>query len=109
MEVTSFVLGASTGVVIAIAIVAVLGYIKAIKIEQNLRTLREDLTTVFEHATRYTELDNRRIDGEVDRTNNLITDVYRTIDSRLDKLTNVIERDYITKKDKLDNSIGYNN
>jgi ribosome-associated translation inhibitor RaiA len=34
------------------------------------------------------ELDNRRIDNEIVRTDGLIEDVYRSIDSRLDKLEN---------------------
>jgi hypothetical protein len=45
--------------------------------------------------------------------NTNISDAYRTLtsntDSRFDKLINTLERDYVTKKNKLDNSIDYNN
>jgi hypothetical protein len=41
--------------------------------------------------------------------NNRVDDNYSYTDSRLDKMANMIERDYVTKKNKLDNSIDYNN
>jgi hypothetical protein len=107
METMSFVLGASTGVVIAIAIVAVLGFVKAKKTEQKLRYIEESILTIYGVIARNSELDNRRIDQEIDRTNNLVTDVYRTIDSRLDKAMDMVERTYITKKNKLENKINY--
>ena len=107
METMSFVLGASTGVVIAIAIVAVLGFVKAKKTEQKLRYIEESIQTLYGVVARNLELDNRRIDQEIDRTDNLVRDIYSTIDSRLDKVVNMVERTYITKKNKLENKINY--
>ena len=103
----SFVLGASTGVIIAIAIVAVLGFVKAKKTEQKLRYIEESIQTLSGVIARNSELDNRRIDQEVDRTDNLVRDIYSTIDSRLDKAMAMVERTYITKKNKLENKINY--
>jgi hypothetical protein len=44
------------------------------------------------------ELDNRRIDGEIDRTDKIVDDIYRTIDSRLDKLELKLTDSYKGKK-----------
>ncbi len=107
METMSFVLGASTGVVIAIAIVAVLGFVKAKKTEQKLRYIEESIQTLYSQLERNLELDNRRIDQEIVRTDKLVDDIYRTIDSRLDKAMSMVERTYITKKNKLENKINY--
>ena len=41
---------------------------------------------------------NNRIDSEHNYTN-----------SRFDKFANVVDRDYVKKKNKLDNTINYNN
>jgi len=103
----SFVLGASTGVVIAIAIVAVLGFVKAKKTEQKLRYIEESIQTLYSQLEINLELDNRRIDQEIVRTDKLVDDIYRTIDSRLDKAMSMVERTYITKKNKLENKINY--
>jgi predicted PurR-regulated permease PerM len=106
METISFVLGMSTVAVIAITIVAVIGFVKAKKTEERLGHLENDLS-------RHIDQIYDTISKNHDQVNNNITDSYRSLisntDSRFDKLINTIERDYITKKNKLDNSINYNN
>ena len=106
METLSFVLGMSTVAVIAIAVVAVVGFVKAKKTEERLTNLENELS--MNTAEIYDNI------GKVNtQLNNDISDAYRTLtsntDSRFDKLINTLERDYITKKNKLDNSIDYNN
>jgi len=106
METMSFVLGMSTVAIIAIAVVAVVGFVKAKKTEERLTNLENELSRNI--AEIYNSI------GEVNtQLNNNISDAYRTLtsnsDSRFDKLINTLERDYITKKNKLDNSIDYNN
>jgi len=106
METLSFVLGMSTVAVIAIAVIAVVGFVKAKKTEERLTNLENELSRNI--AEIYNSI------GEVNtQLNNNISDAYRTLtsnsDSRFDKLINTLERDYITKKNKLDNSIDYNN
>lgn len=106
METISFVLGMSTVAVIAIAVVAVVGFVKANKTEERLTNLENELSMNI--AEIYDNI------GKVNtQLNNDISDAYRTLtsntDSRFDKLINTLERDYITKKNKLDNSIDYNN
>lgn len=106
METLSFVLGMSTVAIIAIAVVAVVGFVKAKKTEERLTNLENELSRNVEQIYDTISKNN-------DQFSNNISDAYRTLtsntDSRFDKLINTLERDYITKKNKLDNSIDYNN
>jgi signal transduction histidine kinase len=84
MEILSFVLGMSVVVVIAVSIVAVIGFVKARKIEKELESISEDLYRLIDRN----ETDfNRRVDE-------LETNIFSQLDSRLDKLENKL----ITKK-----------
>ena len=40
---------------------------------------------------------DRRVDGEIDRTNHLVEDIYRTIDSRFDKFENKLKEKTLLK------------
>jgi|TARA_R110000868_G_scaffold364012_2_gene626425 hypothetical protein len=84
METLSFVLGMSSVVVIAVAVVAVIGFVKARKIEIELEHTSADVYRLLERNQ--TEL-HQRVDqlGET---------VFSQLDSRLDKLENKL----ITKK-----------
>jgi signal transduction histidine kinase len=84
MEILSFVLGMSVVVVIAVSVVAVIGFVKARKIEKELESISEDLYRLIDRN----ETDfNRRVDE-------LETNIFSQLDSRLDKLENKL----ITKK-----------
>ena len=84
METLSFVLEMSSVVVIAVAVVAVIGFVKARKIEIELEHTSADVYRLLERNQ--TEL-HQRVDqlGET---------VFSQLDSRLDKLENKL----ITKK-----------
>jgi len=84
METLSFVLGMSSVVVIAIAVVAVIGFVKARKIEIELEHTSADVYRLLERNQ--TEL-HQRVDQ-------LGENVFSQLDSRLDKLENKL----ITKK-----------
>ena len=90
MDIISFGLGISSVVVIILILVTVHTFVKLEKLKEKVNSLETDYPTRFEDILRTIdqncELDNRRIDGEIGRTDKLIDDVYRTIDSRLDKL-----------------------
>jgi predicted Holliday junction resolvase-like endonuclease len=90
MDIISFGLGISSVVVIILILVTVHTFVKLEKLKEKVNSLETDYPTRFEDILRTIdqncELDNRRIDGEIDRTDKLVEDVYRTIDSRLDKL-----------------------
>ena len=84
MEILSFVLGMSAVVVIAVSVVAVIGFVKARKIEKQIEHIESDIYRTI--GTEITET-HRRIDD-------FEKDVYSQLDSRLDKLENKL----ITKK-----------
>jgi len=84
METLSFVLGMSSVVVIAVAVVAVIGFVKARKIEIELEHTSADVYRLLERNQ--TEL-HQRVDQ-------LGENVFSQLDSRLDKLENKL----ITKK-----------
>ena len=84
MEILSFVLGMSAVVVIAVSVVAVIGFVKARKIEKELESISEDIY----HLIVKNQIDfNRRADE-------LENNIFSQLDSRLDKLENKL----ITKK-----------
>jgi|LakMenEpi03Aug12_release.lakeMendotaPanAssembly.Ray.scaffolds.fasta_scaffold2304146_1 hypothetical protein len=76
METTSFVLGMSSVVVIALAVVAVVGFFKARKTEKELERTSQDL---------YLEIEDLRNDINR-RVDELESNTHSQLDSRLDKL-----------------------
>ena len=84
MDILSFVLGMSAVVVIAVSIVAVIGFVKARKIEKELESISEDI---------YHLIDKNQIDFNR-RADELENNIFSQLDSRLDKLENKL----ITKK-----------
>ena len=76
METLSFVLGMALVVVIALSIVAVIGFVKARKLETELEHISSDVYRQIDRNT--TEL-HQRIDFESNS-------IHSQLDSRLDKL-----------------------
>ena len=72
MDILSFILGMSIVVVIAVAVVAVMAFVKVRKHNKEIELVHTIMSTEFERTNREREHD--------------ITEVYRAIDSRLDKL-----------------------
>ena len=72
MDILSFILGMSMVVVVAVAIVAVMAFVRVNKLNKEIESL---------HTILGMEVGNQNRERE-----NAITDVYRTLDSRLDKL-----------------------
>ena len=90
MEILSFVLGMSLVVVIAAAVVAVIGFFKARKIEEETNRIHTIMGNESERVTRdiadiYQCIaeENRQIHQKVDLFEK---DIYSQLDSRLDKL-----------------------
>ena len=78
-QILAFVLGLGIGTFILV-VVSVFKTAKLAKQnEQSIRNLEEWLS-------RNDELINRRIDQEIDRVDQIHSNIYSTIDSRLDKL-----------------------
>ena len=84
MEILSFVLGMSVVVVIAVSVVAVIGFVKARKIEKELENVGQDV---------YRQIDRNQTELH-QRVDQLGENVFSQLDSRLDKLENKL----ITKK-----------
>ena len=72
MDLISFILGMSIVVVIAVAMVAVIAFVRVNKQKKEIEMIEQYLAREIENQTR----DRDRI----------VDDIYRTIDSRLDKL-----------------------
>jgi hypothetical protein len=102
MDIISFGLGISSVVVIILIIVTVGTFFKLVELKEKINSLESNYTTRFDEMLRMidinSELDNRRIDGEIDRTDKIVDDIYRTIDSRLDKLELKLTDSYKGKK-----------
>jgi hypothetical protein len=78
-QILAFVLGVSAGVIVWAVVVA---FRTAKLAKQNEQSIRN----VEEWISRNDEMVNRRIDQEIDRTNNIYNDCIRHTDSRVDKL-----------------------
>jgi uncharacterized membrane-anchored protein YhcB (DUF1043 family) len=76
MEILSFVLGMSVVVVITVSVVAVIGFVKARKIEEELERIGEDV---------YRQIDRNQTDFNR-RADELENHIFSQLDSRLDKL-----------------------
>ena len=72
MDILSFILGMSIVVVIAVAVVAVMAFVKVSKHNKEINNLQQIL--------------GREIDNQNRERNEIVNDIYRTMDSRLDKL-----------------------
>ena len=90
MDIISFSLGIGSVVFIASVIIAVLSFVKLAELNKQINELEtkysEQINEIIRMIDTNSELDNRRIDREIDRTDKMIDDIYRTIDSKLDKL-----------------------
>jgi hypothetical protein len=80
--------------------------IKQLKRIKQLETQKDVLWSEIENRCNSIE---RMLDQMIRDVNSRVDENYSYTDSRLDKMVNMIERDYVTKKNKLDNSIDYNN
>ena len=87
METLSFILGMSSVVIIAIAVVAVIGFFKVKSVEKQFNEYRQNFTVEFENRTKdiHDNL-NHTNDSLHRRIDNTEREVFSQLDSRLDKL-----------------------
>lgn len=78
-QILAFILGVSA---VAFVWVVVVTFKTAKLAKQNEESIRD----ITEWISRNDEMVNRRIDQEIDRTNQVADNIYSTVDSRLDKL-----------------------
>lgn len=72
MDLISFILGMSIVVVIAVAVVAVMAFVRVNKQKKEIGMIEQYLA--------------REIENQLRDRDRIVDDIYRTIDSRLDKL-----------------------
>jgi hypothetical protein len=102
----TFTLGVSAAVVVGILIWLV---ISNIKLNKQVELHESTISNIWSDIeNRYNSIERDRIDMQR-ITDQRIDNTISYVDSRFDKFANTIERDYIKKKDRLDNTIGYNN
>jgi predicted Holliday junction resolvase-like endonuclease len=88
-----------------VMVLGILGVIVVVRMYSNIkklkglvRTQQEIINNIYLRIDEVDQMINRRIDGEIDRTNKLnetmnrqitayVDEIYRFVDSRLDKLT----------------------
>ena len=102
----TFILGAlaasAVGVLIWLSI-SIIGSLKRVKSLED-----ENISQWREIEERCNSIE-RTLDQMIRDVNSRVDENYSYTDSRFDKFANAIERDYVTKKDKLNNTINYNN
>ena len=87
METLSFILGMSSVVVIAIVIVAVIGFFKVRSVEKQFNEYRQNFTVEFEKKTKYIHDSIHQVNDQLHRRiDNTEREVFSQLDSRLDKL-----------------------
>ena len=87
MDILSFILGMSVVVVIALAIVAVIGLVRVNKVKSQINDITQYMERENENFHRNTAEQFNVINQDF---RNEIDNIYRTIDSRFDKLENKI-------------------
>ena len=98
MEYASFILGVLS-VIFILVVVGIFRMHKRVENQEsrlahskdNLNGIYNEIENLHRRISEVSELDNRRIDGEIDRVNKIVDDIYRTIDSRFDKFENKIQ------------------
>jgi predicted PurR-regulated permease PerM len=87
METLSFILGMSSVVVIAIAVVAVVGFFKVKSVEKQFNEYRQNFTVEFENKTKDIHDSMHQVNDQLHRRiDNTEREVFSQLDSRLDKL-----------------------
>ena len=81
MDILSFILGMSIVVVIAVAVVAVMAFVKVSRTNKEINNLQLNIDELHRVIGQEIEVQNRERDT-------IVNDIYRTIDSRLDKFEN---------------------
>ena len=102
----TFILGVSAAIVVGMFVWFTIDTIKTTK---RIKQLEEQKNMLWREIEGRCNSIERTLDQMIKDANSRIDENFSYTDSRFDKFANIIERDYVTKKNKLDNTIGYNN
>ena len=68
------------------AVLIILGIVAVVRLVKQVKELAEATSTLELEVSQNSEILNRRVDQEIDRVDQIYTNVLSIIDSRLDKL-----------------------
>lgn len=102
----TFILGLSAAIVVGMFVWFTVDTIKTTKRIKQLEKQKEQLWSEIENRCNSIE---RMLDDMVRDVNTRVDSEHNYTNSRFDKFANVVDRDYVKKKNKLDNTIDYNN
>jgi predicted PurR-regulated permease PerM len=68
------------------AVLIILGIVAVVRLVKQVKELAEAVSTLELEVSQNEELINRRVDQEIDRVDQIYTNILSIIDSRLDKL-----------------------
>ena len=102
----TFTLGISAAIVVGMLVWFTIDTIKSTKRIKQLEIQKEQLWREIEGRCNNIE---RTLDDMIREVNLRIDSEHNYTNSRFDKFANVVDRDYVKKKNKLDNTIDYNN
>lgn len=103
---TTFILGISAAMAVGMLVWFTIDTIKSTKRIKQLEIQKEQLWREIEGRCDSIE---RTLDDMIREVNLRIDSEHNYANSRFDKFANVVDRDYVKKKNKLDNTIDYNN
>jgi hypothetical protein len=102
----TFILGVSAAITVGMLVWFAIDTIKSSKRIKQLEKQNEQIWLEIQHRCDSIE---RTLDEMIRDANNRIDSEHNYTNSRFDKFANVVDRDYVKKKNKLDNTINYNN
>jgi hypothetical protein len=102
----TFILGLSAAIVVGMFVWFTVDTIKSTKQIKQLEKQKEQLWSEIENRCNNIE---RTLDDMIRDVNTRVDSEHNYTNSRFDKFANVVDRDYVKKKNKLDNTIDYNN
>jgi predicted PurR-regulated permease PerM len=102
----TFILGALAAIAVGVIVWLVVYIVKMAKQVKQLEKQKEQLWLEIQGRCDSIE---RELNMIISKLNDRVDTSMSYTDSRLDKLVNIIERDYVTKKNRMDNTIDYNN
>lgn len=88
MEITQFALGVLSVVFLLGIIGGIFGAIQLANLRACLDDQEETIKDLHRDNVQASELNNRRLDDEVNRINEAVGNIYRDMDSRFDKFEN---------------------
>lgn len=102
----TFILGALAAMSVGVIVWLV---ISVNRMDKQVKQKKEEIQKLWLEIQGRCDSIEHELNGTGVELNNRIDSSISYTDSRLDKLVNYIERDFVAKKNKLDNTIDYNN